>query len=79
MVTHMKTTLNVDEQVMRELKAEAARRGTTMSELVETALRQLLRPPPYAPELLPLPTFSGGRELVDVADREALYGTFDEG
>jgi Ribbon-helix-helix protein, copG family len=34
----MKTTLNIDDSVMAELKREAARQGRTMSELVETAL-----------------------------------------
>jgi hypothetical protein len=35
----MKTTLNIDDSVMVELKREAARQGRTMSELVEAALR----------------------------------------
>src|ERR1700719_1978594 len=39
----MKTTLNIDETVVAELKREAARQGRTMSEMVETALRLLLR------------------------------------
>jgi Arc/MetJ family transcription regulator len=39
---HMKTTLNIDDTVMAELKREAARQGRTMSDLVETALRLLL-------------------------------------
>jgi Arc/MetJ family transcription regulator len=43
MVSHMKTTLNIDDTVMAELKREAARQGRTMSELVEAALRLLLR------------------------------------
>ena len=34
---HMKTTLNIDDTVMAELKREAARQGRTMSELVESA------------------------------------------
>ena len=42
-VSRMKTTLNIDDTVMAELKREAARQGRTMSELVETALRLLLR------------------------------------
>lgn len=75
----MKTTLTIDDQVMRELKSEAARQGTTMSELVETALRRLLSSPAKATEVQPLPTFHGGRELVDISDREALYRVFDEG
>ena len=34
LVIHMKTTLNINDSVMEWLKAEAARRGTTMSALV---------------------------------------------
>lgn len=77
MVSHMKTTLNIDDQVMRDLKAEAARRGTTMSELVESALRRLLEPLPHESELPPLPTFHSGGHLVDITDRDALYRVFD--
>ena len=73
MVFHMKTTLNIDETVMAELKQEAARQGRTMSELVETALRLLLSAHKKAVELSPLPTFEGGVELVDISDRDALY------
>ena len=40
-VFHMKTTLNIDDTVMAQLRREAARQGRTMSELVETALRNL--------------------------------------
>jgi len=50
----MKTTLNIDDTVMAELKREAARQGRTMSELVETALRILLRTDKPAIELPPL-------------------------
>ena len=73
MVCHMKTTLNIDGTVMAKLKREAARQGRTMSELVETALRLLFRPPRKQGKLPPLPTFRGGGMLVDVADRDALY------
>lgn len=74
----MKTTLNIDATVMKELKREAAKRGCTMSELVESALRLLLRPKKPPAELPPLPTFSGGEELVDITDREALYTAMEE-
>ena len=73
MVSHMKTTLNIADPVMARLKREAARQGRTMSELVETALRKLFEARSEDPELPPLPTFDGGREKVDIADREALY------
>ena len=69
----MKTTLHIDDQIMAQLKTEAARQGRTMSELVETALRLLLRPSRKRGKLPPLPTFNGGVELVDIADRDALY------
>jgi len=74
----MKTTLNIDDTVMTRLKREAARTGRTMSELVETALRLLLQKRSHEPELPALPTFRGGAELVDITDRDALYGLPDE-
>lgn len=73
MVNLMKTTLNIDDSVMVRLKREAARTGRTISELVETALRDLLRSRPERTELPPLPTFNSGGALVDIADRDALY------
>lgn len=69
----MKTTLNIDDHVMADLKRGAARQGRTRSELVETALRLLLRPQ-ATPESLPaLPSFRSGGASVDIADRDALY------
>lgn len=73
MVFHMKTTLLIDDSVMARLKAEAARRRCTMSELVEAALRRLLDEQEPAKPLRPLPTFDSGGFLVDISDREALY------
>jgi plasmid stability protein len=69
----MKTTLNIDDTVMAQLKREAARQGRTMSELVETALRNLFRSQKEPPELSPLPVFHSGGAFVDIADRDALY------
>jgi hypothetical protein len=78
MVFHMKTTLNIDDTVMAELKREAARQGRTMSELVETALRLLLRPQRKRKQLRALPTFNSGGHLVDIADRDALYDAMED-
>jgi hypothetical protein len=58
---------------MAELKREAARQGRTMSELVETALRLLLRRQRKRGKVPPLPRFHSGGALVDIADRDALY------
>jgi hypothetical protein len=73
----MKTTLNIDDSVMTQLRQESAASGRTMSELVETALRQLLSQRSAITELPPLPSFDSGGALVDVADREALYRIMD--
>ncbi|MGH2359442.1 MAG: DUF6364 family protein [bacterium] len=74
----MKTTLNIDDTVMARLKLEAARQGRTMSELVETALQSMFQAHKKMPELPPLPTFDLGGELVDIADRDALYRAMEE-
>ena len=82
MVCHMKTTLNIDDSVMQRLREEAARRGTTMSALVEAGLRRVLAAPAVAAEepdpLPPLPTWHSGGFLVDIADRDALYRAMEE-
>ncbi len=41
----MKTTLNIDDGVMKRLRKEAARQGKTLSEMVEAALRRSLEKP----------------------------------
>ena len=82
MVFHMKTTLNIDENVMRRLREEAARRGVTMSSLVEAGLRRVLAEPEPPSRrknpLPPLPTWRSGGFRVDIANREELYRILDE-
>jgi plasmid stability protein len=77
MVFHMKTTLIIDDAVVKQLKVEAARQGRTMSEMVETALRRYLEPEQRG-KLPPLPTFNCGGMLVDIDDRDALYDVLDK-
>ncbi|MBX3027160.1 ribbon-helix-helix protein, CopG family [bacterium] len=69
----MKTTLIIDDRVMRKLKQEAAARRQTVSALVEAALRQYLAVKAAPRELPALPSADLGAPLVDVADRDALY------
>jgi hypothetical protein len=80
MVSHMKTTLNIDDTVMERLRKEAVRRGTTMSELVEAGLRLVLKEVDETrhDDLPPLPSWNGGEPLVDIADRDALYRAMEE-
>ncbi len=81
MVFHMKTTLNIDDTVMQRLREAAARRGTTMSALVEAGLRRVLAEPALSgdhPILSPLPSWNGGKELIDISNREALHRAMEE-
>lgn len=60
MVTHMKTTLVIDDTIMRRLREESARRGKTISELVEAALQLALEKPPEPEKTRRLPSFDSG-------------------
>ena len=80
--SHMKTTFDIDETVMKELREEAARRGVAVSALVEAGLRHVLvggRPIDGKPAALPpLPTWRSGGFRVDIDSREALYRAMEE-
>jgi hypothetical protein len=74
----MKTTVKIDGTVMAKLKREAARQGRRISEVVETALRQLLRLQRTQETIPALPRFRSGGTLVDIADRDALFHAMEE-
>jgi len=80
MVFHMKTTLNIDDQVVRRLKQEAARTGKTMSELVEAGLRLVLadRDGDGGRRLPRLPAWDSGGAKVDLADRDAVLDVMEK-
>lgn len=74
MVFHMKTTLTIDDNIMKKLKEEAAKRNTTITQLVESALRLMLVPNSgEKTKIVPLPIFDLGRTYVDISDRDSLY------
>jgi hypothetical protein len=75
----MTTTLEIADDLMARLREEAARRNVPVSELVEAALRLFLDGRREEAGPPPLPTFRGGRPLVDISDREALDDFLDEG
>jgi hypothetical protein len=78
MVFHMKTTFNIDDSVMARLREESVRQGKTITELVESALRLLLRQQKSKKTLRELPSFKGGTPKVNIANREALYDLMEE-
>ena len=69
----MKATLRIQGKIMKRLEKEAAGQGKTVSELAESAILLYLERQQAARKLPPMPTFDGGRPLVDVADRDSLY------
>jgi len=71
----MKTTLNLDDRVLRAAKKAALDRGTTLTKIVEDALRSALASPHRShPERFEWPTVKGRAEpSVDVSDRDALF------
>jgi len=81
MVIHMKTTLNIDDTVMQRLREEAARRGTTMSQLVEAGLRRVLsdrsQEKSTKDSLPALPKWRSGGAQLDIANRDALYSAME--
>lgn len=80
--SHMKTTFDIDEMVMKELREEAARRGVAVSALVEAGLRHVLvggKLIDGKPAVLPpLPTWRSGGFRVDIDSRETLYRAMEE-
>ena len=78
----MKTTLNIDETLLRRLRETAAQRKTTMSAVVEADIRHIISEPAGAGSmetLARLPKWRSGGFYVDVANREPLYGVLEHG
>ena len=72
----MRTTLDVNDALLRDAKRLAAERAETLTSIVEDALRQYLAPPPERAGKFRLRLLTKrGRTLpgVDLADRDALY------
>jgi plasmid stability protein len=79
----MRTTLNIDDDLMRAVKVRAAQTDRTITELVEEALRHSLAATekPAAKEFrFPVSTFSGKgiNPEVDINSRGSLYDFFDK-
>jgi hypothetical protein len=76
----MRTTLDIEDGLLRRARLKAAREGRTLTAVIEEALRMLLGRPVRSGQRfrLRLPTRRGTRlPEVDVCDRTALYGRLD--
>jgi plasmid stability protein len=78
----MRTTINLDEQLLKEAKMLAAATGRSLTDIVEEALRErLARRREYQKrERVPLVTFGGGgiRPGVDLNDSAGLLEIMEQ-
>ena len=73
---HMKTTFDLDDELLRKAKQRAAAEGIPLRAYIEDALRARLLPSARrrGKFTLELPVVEGHRPpAVDIADRNALY------
>lgn len=79
MVECMRTTMNLPDGLMAQVKARAEASGRTATSVVEEALRLMLTQPepskPYRP--MPVDT-TGGGFLIDLLDKDALWDALDD-
>jgi len=76
----MRTTIRVDDELLREAKQLAARTGRTLTAVIEDALRETFsRQHGQAASTVELPTFRGGglQPGVDLDDSAALLELMD--
>lgn len=71
----VKTTLNLDDALVRQAKRVALERGVTLTRVVEEALEAAVRPRDRGPAFhLSWQPVKGRRvPAVDIADRQALF------
>jgi len=79
----MRTTVRLDDHLLAELKERAARRGTTLSRVIEDLVRQALSQPDTAgdktqPTRLTTVGGRGPRPGVDLDNTAALLDRMDE-
>ena len=76
----MRTTVDLDDQLLSAARKLAAEEGTTLTSVIERALAALLAPrPPATPRFRLKWTVRKGRAAppVDIADRDALYDAME--
>lgn len=75
----MRATINVPDALAEAAKARARAEGRTFTSLVEEGLRCVLDRTDEVTPVEPLPTYGrpGGRVLVDLTDRDALWAALD--
>ncbi len=81
MLICMRTTLNLDDELMRLVRRRAADTGRTITQLIEAALHDALTPPAQGlpPFKLQWKTVRGRlRPGVDLSDRDSLIDRMEQ-
>jgi hypothetical protein len=81
MLTEMRTTIRIQDDLYRRVKSRAAADGRTVGEFIEDAVRDALVPRRHVPTELPgLPVYGGGGVMpgVDLGSNAALRDLLDE-
>jgi len=78
----MRTTIRIDDELLREAKTAAAASGTTLGEMIEAALRESLRRRNLTRhrKRIVLPTHGGGQFQpgVNIDDSAGLLALMDQ-
>ena len=80
MLEHMRTTLNINGDIMALVKKRAAESGKTITEIVEQALRREVSGQPVRTKRFVLSWNAVPGKAhpgVDLADRDSLYGVME--
>ncbi|MFL5259220.1 MAG: hypothetical protein ACJ8AS_05665 [Hyphomicrobiales bacterium] len=79
MNTTERTTVRLPAQLLREAKKKAAQEGTTLTALIETGLRHVLRRNPSAVSgKRPRVSLARGNVMIDVSSNVKLFDLADE-
>lgn len=76
----MRTTVNIDDDLLRQARERAARSRRSLGDIVDDALRVLLVEQTQDRRPVTLPVFGGSglRPGVDLEDKEAIAELLDE-
>ena len=74
----MRTTVRIDDDLFNELKMRAQAEGKTLSELVNSALRESLASPTRPPRKFRQKTCDLGRPSFDVTRANAVAAALDD-
>jgi hypothetical protein len=78
----MRTTVNIDDELLNAARDRARERGSTLGQLLEDALRRSVAAEATTKVAPPIPVFRGGTGLrpgVDLSSNRAIYELLDEG